>query len=380
MSLRWLLALLLGAALVVGPTINVALLSIFPPPLPAFMPAPPCLPGQRDQGPCVHSEEGGEPRPGLIGPRRSFLLGERLSTMPNTVFALHEGPEPRLGEFRAIRSHLLWINLASFGIVLAAAVLIFTVVLRWPIRGLLTAIEDIEHGAVPAAGGMAAPSELRQIGRALHRLAKQLRAGTQERELMLAGMSHDLRSPLARIQAAIELRARPGEDWQPVLRDVREIDHIIGQCIDYVRDGQDEPLTQEVLDELVCSAVRDDDEVQLDLAASVATPMRRQSMLRLIRNLLDNARAHGAPPVTLRTWHEADALVLSVEDGGAGIEPAQWERLCAPFAQGARARHPGGAGLGLAIVQRVADRHGATLHVRARSDTQPFAIELRLPR
>lgn len=378
MSLRWLLALLLGAALIVGPTINVALLSLFPPPLPAFTQAPPCGAGPRDEGPCVHVEEEGRPRLDRVGPRRTFLMGERLSSMPNTVFALHNGPEPRPAEFHAMRMHLLWVNLASFGIVLAAAVLIFTVVLRWPIRGLLTAIEDIEHGAVPAAGGMAAPSELRQIGRALHRLAKQLRAGTQERELMLAGMSHDLRSPLARIQAAIELRARPGEDWQPVLRDVREIDHIIGQCIDYVRDGQDEPLTQEVLDERVCSAVRDDD-VQLDLAAAIAVPMRRHSMLRLIRNLLDNARTHGAPPVILRTRHEAGALLLTVEDGGAGIDPLQWERLRAPFAQGAQARHPGGAGLGLAIVQRVADRHGATLRVRPRTATAPFAIELRLP-
>ena len=290
---------------------------------------------------------------------------------------LHMGP-PEFGE---LRRHFLWINLLSLGIVVVLAMIAFSLIVRWPVRGLLMAIEDIEHGSVPAAGGMTAPSELRQIGAALHRLARQLRSSTQERELMLAGMSHDLRSPLARIQAAIELRARPEEDWTPVLRDVREIDHIVGQCIDFVRDGQDEPLGTLSLDELVRGVLRGpaDDGIELDLQAPMPLRLRRQSMARALRNLLDNARVHGRPPLRLRTRRDTNAVLLSLEDQGEGIDPQNWEQLLKPFAQGSRARNPGGAGLGLAIVQRVIAQHGGSVEMQARSAAQPFSITLRLP-
>ncbi|MGH8447174.1 MAG: ATP-binding protein, partial [Solimonas sp.] len=298
-------------------------------------------------------------------------------TGPGAHFAFAPGPF----EFGELRTHFLWINFVSLGIVVVLAMLAFTLIVRWPIRGLLVAIEDIEHGGIPAAGGLSAPSELRQIGTALHRLARQLRGSTQERELMLAGMSHDLRSPLARIQAAIELRARPEEDWTPVLRDVREIDHIVGQCIDYVRDGQDEPNGQYSLDELARAVVRapDDGDIALDLAAPQILQLRRQSLMRALRNLINNAAVHGAPPLRIVTRIENQSAVLMVEDHGPGIDPAQWEQLLKPFAQGSRARNPGGAGLGLAIVQRVAALHGGTLEMRAVQGGSPFAIVLRLP-
>ncbi|MFT4047594.1 MAG: ATP-binding protein, partial [Solimonas sp.] len=289
--------------------------------------------------------------------------------------------EPGPAEWAELRAHYLWINLASLGIVVVFTVFAFAMIVRWPVRGLLMAIEDIEHGGVPAAGGMTAPSELRQIGAALHRLARQLRGSTQERELMLAGMSHDLRSPLARIQAAIELRARPDEDWTPVLRDIREIDHIVGQCIDFVRDGQDESTSALSIDELVRSALRspDDDEVELDLAAPQILHLRRQSMTRALRNLLNNAEVHGASPLKVTTRGDRESVTLIVEDHGKGIAAGQWELLLKPFAQGSRARNPSGAGLGLAIVQRIVAQHNGSLRMREASHGVPFAITLSFP-
>ncbi|HET8883675.1 MAG TPA: histidine kinase dimerization/phospho-acceptor domain-containing protein, partial [Solimonas sp.] len=255
MSLRVLLGLLVAAAVVMVPTINLALLRFFPPPELAIH-IRSCGPDEmtKDERGCVHVNPDGSvdrvlhmragvggdrffafstARPPPPGDDRPSLRVDGVpppAGEPRAVAGIRTfGPAPF--EFGAIRAHFLWINVASLGIVVVLAMLAFSLIVRWPIRGLLGAIEDIEHGSVPAAGGMSAPSELRQIGAALHRLARQLRGSNQEREMMLAGMSHDLRSPLARIQAAIELRARPDEDWTPVLRDVREIDHIIGQCI-----------------------------------------------------------------------------------------------------------------------------------------------------
>ncbi|WP_020648914.1 ATP-binding protein [Solimonas variicoloris] len=417
MSLRWWLGLLVAAAVIAVPTINVVLLHFFPPPVPEFRLAdcPPVLveSGRASPWACAHARDGGQgaagpgaapgtadteagppapderPPPRFAGeggdpalrmpprePRASVGFGAPL------VMATRDGFGPRGGAFEAVGRHFLWINLVSLGIVVVLAMLAFSLIVRWPLRGLLLAIEDVEHGGIPAAGGMMAmPRELRQIGTALHRLARQLQGGNQERETMLAGMSHDLRSPLARIQAAIELRARPDEDWTPVLRDVHEIDHIIGQCIDYVRDGQDEPSVPLSLDELVRAVIRpaSDQDVELALAAPERLPLRRQSMMRAVRNLIDNARVHGSAPIRVRTFREGGDAVLSVEDEGAGIDPQQWERLLKPFAQGARARSPGGAGLGLAIVQRVAAQHGGRLVMRVVSPGTPFAVQLRLP-
>lgn len=412
MSLRWWLGLLVAAAVVAVPTVNWMLLSLFPPPAVALhirSCGPDETPDERP-GSCVRVNPDGsvdrvvrmgwngrgerlmlarrEPLSGVPAPVRTESVGLAPFTPPGDPAGRGPppGPAPRLSfaapfELGELRTHFMWINFASVGIVVVLAMLAFTLIVRWPIRGLLSAIEDIEHGGIPAAGGMAAPSELRQIGAALHRLARQLRGATQEREIMLAGMSHDLRSPLARVQAAVELRARPDEDWSPVLRDVREIDHIIGQCIAYVRDGQDEAPTTISLDELARAALHlpEDAGVALELAAPRPLSLRRQSLQRAVRNLIDNALTHGGPPVTLRTGLEAGAAWLTVEDHGPGIPAEHWERLLKPFAQGSRARNPGGAGLGLAIVQRVAAQHGGTLKMRAPRDGAPFAIMLRLP-
>lgn len=195
---------------------------------------------------------------------------------------------------------------------------------------------------------------------------------------MLAGLSHDLRSPLARIQAKLELRSVDGEYWSDTLHDVQEINHIVGQCIDYVRDGQDEVAILVSLDELARRALQGSREgVELRLQAPEPLSLRVHSMLRAMRNLLDNAATHGEAPVRLITEQTATHVLFRVEDGGPGIDLAQWERLLTPFARGSVARSSGGAGLGLAIVQRVADLHQAELLMRPRSATQPFAIELR---
>ncbi|WP_051361933.1 ATP-binding protein [Solimonas soli] len=419
MSLRWWLGLFVAAAVVAVPTVNWMLLRLFPPPS-VSLHLSGCAPGESREassGSCLRApadhadghlpggplsggvspfrpetrkagDRGGPPPPPDRDPRSpppdaepGGPLGESAlgASAFSPLIASGRGPEPP--EFAALRRHFLWINIVSLGIVVVLAMVAFTLIVRWPVRGLLQAIEDIEHGGVPSAGGMVAPSELRQIGVALHRLARQLRGNTQERELMLAGMSHDLRSPLARIQAAVELRARPDEDWAPVLRDVQEINHIVGQCIDFVRDGRDEPTVSLSLDDLVRGVLRQpaDAGVQLDLRASLPLRLRRQSLSRALRNLLDNAALHGASPIRVSTRAENEMATLTVEDAGPGIEPGQWEQLLKPFAQGSRARNPGGAGLGLAIVQRVAEQHGGDLRMRPACKNQAFAITLRVP-
>ena len=110
-----------------------------------------------------------------------------------------------------------------------------------------------------------------------------------------------------------------------------------------------------------------------------ALPLRVAALRRALRNLVDNARLYGAPPVVVATRIDGVEAVLSVADAGVGIAPEAWEQLRRPFARGSHARNPGGCGLGLAIVQRVAHMHGGRLCLQPASAGRPFAIELCLP-
>jgi signal transduction histidine kinase len=326
-------------------------------------------PGERNEPPDL------PPPPGLPG------FGATVAG-----FAGGPGPFVRVVRFGGpdatpLRQHFLIVNLISFVLVVVLAVLAASLLLRRPFRALLAAIGDIERGASPPAWAFSGPAEFRRIGSALEQLGRQLRSNLQERELMLAGLSHDLRSPLARIQAALELRASDGESWSDTLRDVREINHIVGQCIDFARDGQDEPLQNASLDGIAAALLGADagPDLKLDLAAPQALPLRVAAVRRALRNLVDNAHLHGALPVVVATHIDGAEAVLSVSDAGAGIAPEAWDQLRRPFARGSHARNPAGCGLGLAIVQRVAGMHGGRLCLRPAAGGRPFAIELRLP-
>ncbi len=402
MSLRLLAGLLVAAAIFLSPLVSLVLLKQFPPPDitvqlslcaegETWQPDKPCLRG----GPRAAMLRERSGPDGTVFERRVSMSSPDLTLlapgMPTVMgMGVGAGGHPEhLGRFRGldvegmakVRSHFLWINLASLALTVGLAVLVATLALRRPFRAVLAAIGDVERGSAPPAWAFSGPTELRKIGLALTQLGAQLRGNLQERELMLAGLSHDLRSPLARIQAAIELRGDDDERWQDTLRDVQEIDHIVGQCIDFARDGQDEPQQLQSLDGVVAAALQGAQRagVDLQLGADWELLLRAHSLTRAIRNLIDNARRHGAEPIRVSTRISDQSAVLRVEDGGTGISPPAWAALRKPFARGNRARNPGGAGLGLAIVQRVADLHQGRLEITPRSADQPFAVELHLP-
>ncbi|TJY64940.1 hypothetical protein E4T66_01555 [Sinimarinibacterium sp. CAU 1509] len=377
MSLRWLIGLLVAAALLLVPLATSVLLRWSPPP-DFTVRLVPCSDGvPSPDHPCIPLEEWGA---------RGPSLGGGSDTQPSLRMPPHGGPQGQLFRFGGpqlspIRRHFMVVNLISSALVVGLAIGVASMLLRRPFRAVQQAIGDIEQGAVPPAWAFSGPTELRRIGVALGRLGQQLRSNLQERDLMLAGLSHDLRSPLARIQAALELRAIDGERWDDTLHDVREIDHIVGQFIDFARDGRDEPLSRVSLDDLVRSVLRPDADAGLSLQLAAATPLqvRSSALRRALRNLVDNARTHGAEPVVVRTFIADGCACLQVEDAGAGIAVADWERLLQPFARGSVERSDGGAGLGLAIVRRVADMHGGELKMVPREREQRFVIELRIP-
>lgn len=277
---------------------------------------------------------------------------------------------------------MLLLSVAAAGVLALAGTLVISVVLRRPLAAILNAIGDIERGVPPPKWAFGGPSELRTVGTALAKMGTQLQNSMRERELMLASLTHDLRSPLARLRAALELRADQADDSQlcATLREVDEIAHIISQCADYARDGRDEPLVLESLDQVVARTLRNQNDITLELASPAPFPMRALAVARAIRNLVDNARRHGGTPIRVVTSLDDARTELRVEDGGPGISTAEWPRLTQPFTQGGLARNIGGSGLGLAIVQRIAMAGGGELLMRPRDPQRPFCVILRFPR
>ena len=242
--------------------------------------------------------------------------------------------------------------------------------LTGPLEALRRRIESHDTGAPPAAAGDGAPTlEIAAIESAWLAQADRLAHQESERALLLAGVSHDLRSPLARIRMAAELlpetpdvAARRGT----IVRNVNVADRLIASFLDYVR-ASELPLTATVDAAAVARRLletRDEPAGVLALAAPARLDVPRAHELlleRLLANLVDNAMRHGQPPVLLRLSAEGGDAVLDVEDHGAGIAPEAQARLTQAFARGDASRGTAGTGLGLAIVQQIVRRMGGRL-------------------
>ncbi len=254
-----------------------------------------------------------------------------------------------------------------------------------PVAELSQAMRRFEaEGQLPAAVDASAPLELRELSQQFAELARQRHDQDEERRTMLAAISHDLRSPLGRIRLAAELL--PEADGvasrrEAIVRNVQVADRLLGSFIDMAR-ADDETINGRVdLCALVHELVNTEADVRLVEAPAAPKwlqPASSVALERALRNLIDNARRHGSPPVELGLRCDDDATVLWVRDHGPGIAPALHEHLQQPFARGESSRLTPGTGLGLAIAQRTAKRHGGKLVL---SDATPgLRVELQLPR
>jgi two-component system osmolarity sensor histidine kinase EnvZ len=189
--------------------------------------------------------------------------------------------------------------------------------------------------------------------------------------MLLAGVSHDLRTPLARLRLGAEVGTHDEAMREGMASDIDEMDKIIGQFLDFGRDDRDVTLEARPLEEVITPLLeryhRAGSEVRYTASPLPALPMRATAMSRLLSNLIDNALRYGGTPVDVSARSEGRSVVIEVADRGPGIPPDQVDRLKRPFTRGDPARSgASGAGLGLAIVERIARLHGARFDVLAR--------------
>lgn len=240
-----------------------------------------------------------------------------------------------------------------------------------PLRDLNTAVLRVGRGDTPPPLPESGPSEIAAVNRGFNAMTANLRRNEQDRALLLAGVSHDLRTPLARLRLGLEVGTHDAEMREGMAADIEEMDKIIGQFLDFGRDDRDVALEMRPLDEIVAPLLeryrRAGNEVHYSGGDLPALPMRATAMSRLLSNLIDNALRYGGTPVDVSARSEGASVVIEVGDRGPGIPPEQVDRLKRPFTRGDPARSgASGAGLGLAIVERIARLHGARFDVLAR--------------
>lgn len=248
-----------------------------------------------------------------------------------------------------------------------------------PLDDLVRAARQLGNGQRPAPLPEDGPAETAAVAQAFNHMATRLARTERERNLMLAGLSHDLRTPLAKMRLASEmLRRQPADSelLETLERNIGTVDRLLAQFLDYTRQapGTDEP-PRALLDCDLNEVVREAVLLCGESAGLTFTPgvlptlaLQPDTVQRLVLNLIVNAQRHGAPPVEVVTGCQGDQVWLEVRDRGAGIPPDQVAALKAPFARGnaARSDPADGAGLGLAIVERIAQAHGARLELLPR--------------
>jgi two-component system osmolarity sensor histidine kinase EnvZ len=253
-----------------------------------------------------------------------------------------------------------------FALVLVAVGGAFLVVWRInrPLQALSASASALGKGETPAPVAITGPEEVRDLSRSFNRMTEDLKRLEADRALLLAGVSHDLRTPLARLRLVAEM-VGDASLREGMIQDIQDMDRIIGQFISFVRDGDNEPDEAVDLNEMVdgiCQRYhRLGHAIAVHLQPLPPVRVKPTAMQRLISNLIDNALRHGAAPVEVRTHAEAGNIGLSVLDRGPGIPDSGLERMKQPFVRLDAARGgEGNSGLGLAIVERIARWHGGT--------------------
>ena len=271
--------------------------------------------------------------------------------------------EPALG--------LQWLGwgVALLAISLAGAWLIASTIAR-PLAAVTRAARRIGSGVAHEPLAEEGARELRTVAAAFNRMASGLESMERERAMVLAGISHDLRTPLSRLRLALEMSGAEGAESEAMIEDIGEIDAIIGQFLDFARGENEEKSLHDlnaVVHELGDHYARLHKQVSTATAEVPAFPFARVAVRRAIANLVDNALRYAGEPVEIESRSENGKVVVEVRDRGQGIPAAEVERLKRPFTRLDDSRAGvSGAGLGLAIVERVARAHGGTLELLPR--------------
>lgn len=278
--------------------------------------------------------------------------------------------------------------LASMAAMVAAIVIAAIWVVRRMTAPLKTLAEaarrmarDVNAPDLPETG----PAEVREAIAAFNHMRNEVRRLLDDRTLMLAAISHDLRTPITLLRLRVEALG-PGEERDRMLGSLADMERMIASTLDFARqDAADEPHAVLDLAALLDAMVADMQDVGRDVSytgpqGGVRLACRPQSLKRAITNIVDNAVNYGGrAEVALDV--AADRLELSVADSGPGLPPEQFDKVFQPFyrCEASRSRTTGGSGLGLSIARDIVAAHGGSIRLANRTGGG-LVVTIALPR
>ena len=285
-----------------------------------------------------------------------------------------------------------WFGWAGVTLVISMLGAVFiSRLINLPLARLTVATKTIAKGKVPEPLPEKGPEEIRETNRSFNQMVADLNRVESDRALVLAGISHDLRTPLARMQLEVEMARLSDDARQGMQSDLQQMDAIIGQFLDYAKPTDSSTFTPIDLTALLIDCAQaagrmPDLHIQTRFGGNIEVQGHATDLKRVFNNLIENARRYGKAAdseiaeLEIECSISSDNAIIKFADHGPGVPEADIERLLRPFTRLDTARgQANGAGLGLAIVDRVIRRHGGKMRIRNRSGGG-FVIDIALPR
>lgn len=318
---------------------------------------------------------------GAILPYRSVIeraLAERI-LLPFTLdetgdgfIAIHvqlpDGVLTAVTTDKRVFSTTTWLFTAwtiGLSLILLGIAMLFLRNLVRPITRLATAAQAFGKGQGIGDYRPSGATEIRQAGTAFLAMRQRIERQITQRNALLAGVSADLRAPLARMAGTLDALA-PEAEVTELKRDVAEMTRMIDGYLAFIQGGTGEATAPVRLDELFTElagdARRQGRQITTDAPAGLILQARPQALKRCLANLVDNGLRHGRN-VAVSAWPQGDGVKIAVDDDGPGIPPERREDVFRPFVRldPSRNQATGGIGLGLTIARDVARSHGGDL-------------------
>ncbi len=307
---------------------------------------------------------------------RHTRIGAAVNDIPGfwVSFRLDETDEdeywlvlPRERASRDFARHWLSWSLLATVLALAMAWLIASRLSK-PLKAMARSAASLGRGEMPAPLPEDGPEELGRLAHAFNTMAADLERHERDRSEVLAGISHDLRTPLTRLRLEAEMSVANDDARQGIVADIEQMEAVISQFMDYARAESGEPLQETDLATLLNGIAGRQASLGRPLSCDIADLprlwLRPKAIIRAVTNLLDNAAKYGGGATDLSATAVNGQIHIEITDHGPGIPAAEIERMKRPFTRLENARtDASGTGLGLAIVERVARLHNGRLEL-----------------
>jgi signal transduction histidine kinase len=286
----------------------------------------------------------------------------------------------RRGPRHPLLNLALFLGSVALGVALGAYPFVRRLTRR--LERLQSGVERIGAGDLGARVEVQGRDEVASLAASFNDAADKVETLLGAHRMLLANASHELRTPLSRIRLGVEMLKEGGDPARrdALQSDIAELDSLIDEILLMSRldAGSHADLSQSV--DLVALAAEECARYP-DCTLSGQAPVISgdpRLLRRLIRNLLENARIHGAPPIEITVSQSRDTVTLRVSDGGGGIAEADRDKVFRPFYRAAGRQNVKGHGLGLPLVRQIADAHGGSVRIAPESEARS-SVKVTLP-